>query len=66
MSDDVRLRWASLAFAVLWTGGMLWWSAPLDAVAVVIWLAAGAVAGCLWYGLMSRWQRWSGGPRKNS
>ncbi|WP_407524169.1 hypothetical protein [Methylobacterium oryzisoli] len=66
MNDSTALKWISFAFAVVWTGAMLWWSAPLDAAAIVIWPVAGAVAGLLWYWLMSRWQHWYFGPKRDS
>ncbi|ACA16411.1 hypothetical protein M446_1943 [Methylobacterium sp. 4-46] len=66
MSEQARLRWISVVFALLWTAAMLWWSAPLEAAAVVIWIIAGAVVGFLWHWLMSRWQRWYLGSGRGS
>lgn len=40
---------AAFVFTVLWTGLMLWWSAPLETAEVVIWLLAGPAAGAAWY-----------------
>ncbi len=66
MSDQSRLKLASVVFAVLWTTAMLWWSAPLDAAAVAILVIAGAVTGFLWHWGMSRWQRWHSGHKLGS
>jgi hypothetical protein len=52
------LKLASLAFAVMWTVMMWWWSAPLDTAAIVILAIAGAVTGLLWYWLYGKWFRW--------
>jgi UDP-N-acetylmuramyl pentapeptide phosphotransferase/UDP-N-acetylglucosamine-1-phosphate transferase len=49
------LKWGSIAFAVLWTGWMVWWSKDFAPVNVVILTICGAVAGYLWYRLMC-WQ----------
>jgi len=54
------LKWSAFLYAVLWTAGMIWWDAPLDAVKIVIWGIAGALNGLLWYWLMSLWLRRQG------
>ncbi len=54
-NPTASLKWASVAFAVLWTGGMIWWSGHLAAAEIVILTICGAVAGYLWYRLMC-WQ----------
>jgi hypothetical protein len=42
--------WSAVAFAVLWTAFMLWWSYPDRGVAHVIILSTmGAILGVLWY-----------------
>ena len=64
MDDQVPLRLISFIGAVLWTAGMLWWSAPLDAAAVTIWVVAGALFGFLWHWAMSRWLRWYLGQKQ--
>jgi UDP-N-acetylmuramyl pentapeptide phosphotransferase/UDP-N-acetylglucosamine-1-phosphate transferase len=46
------LKWGSIAFAVLWTGWMIWWSGDFAAVNIIILTICGAVAGYLWYRLM--------------
>lgn len=53
----MSLGLAAVMFGVLWTAGMLWWSAPLDAAAFIIWPVAGAVAACCWYWLMGFWMK---------
>jgi len=58
MTHRMRLKSASLAFAVLWTGTMMWWSAPLRPAEVVILMICGALAGPAWYLLYGRWYRW--------
>ena len=49
-----RLKWNAVVFAVLWTGGMIWWSGDYDRVNVVMLTICAAVAGYLWY----RFMRW--------
>ena len=51
----MSLQASAIMFGVLWTAGMLWWSAPLELPQVVIWSAAGVLAALAWYGLMSLW-----------
>jgi membrane protein DedA with SNARE-associated domain len=45
---------SSIAFAVLWTGGMLWSTGPIDRANIIILSICGALAGCAWYYAM-RW-----------
>ena len=54
MSPHRRLVFASVAFAVMWTAGMLWMQAPISIAHIVITTIAGAIAGTLWYFAM-RW-----------
>jgi hypothetical protein len=56
MSPKIRLILASIAFAVLWTGYMIWQMAP-DTAAIVILVVSGAIAGTLWYFGMRRVMR---------
>jgi hypothetical protein len=58
MSEQRRLVFASLLFAVLWAAGMLWWESPLDTAEAIIIVIAGAVAGIFWYAAMRWWMRW--------
>jgi hypothetical protein len=58
MHAETRLKLASLAFAVMWTVMMWWWSAPLETAAIVILAIAGAITGLLWYWLYGKWFRW--------
>jgi hypothetical protein len=55
MNPVSRLKWSSIAFAVLWTGWMIWWSGIYDAANIVILSICGALAGYFWY-LAMRWQ----------
>jgi hypothetical protein len=61
------LKWSSFAFAVLWTGWMIWWSGSYDAVNIVILCICGALVGYFWY-LAMRWVFWRKGmlPRDGS
>jgi membrane protein DedA with SNARE-associated domain len=65
MSPRTTLVLSSILFAVLWTAGMLWWSAPLDAASTVILIVAGGIVGLLWYWLFGRWFRWHFGLDRN-
>jgi hypothetical protein len=58
MSVEKRLKLAAVMFAVLWTAGMWWMRAPLDAVPLVILFITGAIVGVLWYWLYGKWFRW--------
>ena len=49
------LRLSSLGFAVFWTAGMLWWTAPLTAAKAVILGSCGAIAGLLFHLMMGKW-----------
>ena len=48
------LKWSAVAFAVLWTGWMIWWSGSYDHVNVIMLTICGTVAGYFWYRIM-RW-----------
>jgi len=54
MKPAVPLTVCSIAFAVLWTGGMLWSSGTIDWTNVIILSICGAFAGVAWYYAM-RW-----------
>ena len=49
MTPSTPLKLGAVAFAVLWTLWMLWWSGSLDRVNIVMLTICGAVAGYLWY-----------------
>ena len=49
------LKWGSIAFAVLWTGWMIWSSGDFSVAHIIIWTICGALAGYFWFRLM----RWS-------
>ena len=58
MQPTAPLKYASIAFTVLWVGWMVWWSGIQDLANVIILSVCGAVAGYLWYRAM-RWSfRW--------
>jgi hypothetical protein len=54
VSPSAPLKLGAVAFAVLWTLWMLWWSGSLDRAHVAMLTICGAVAGYLWY-LGMRW-----------
>ncbi|MBR0870649.1 hypothetical protein JQ633_09780 [Bradyrhizobium tropiciagri] len=54
MKSAVLLILGSIAFAVLWTGGMLWSSGTVDKTDVIILSVCGVFAGIAWYYAM-RW-----------
>ena len=66
MDPTRRLKWSSVAFTVLWTAWMIWWSGDLHAANIIILTICGAVAGYLWF-LAMRWQfrRMGMLPRQN-
>jgi hypothetical protein len=49
MTPSTPLKLGGVAFAVLWTLWMLWWSGSLDRANIAILTVCGAVAGYLWY-----------------
>lgn len=58
MTHRLRLRLASLAFAVLWSGWMIWWLSPMRPAEVGMLAISGALAGFAWYWLYGSWYRW--------
>jgi hypothetical protein len=55
MRSTTPLKLCAIAFTVLWTGWMLWWSesyAPVNAIMMAI---CGLIVGYAWYRVM-RWQ----------
>jgi len=48
------LKLSAIAFVVLWTGWMVWWSGSYEPANVVILTTCGCVAGYIWYRIM-RW-----------
>ncbi|QIG94565.1 MULTISPECIES: hypothetical protein [unclassified Bradyrhizobium] len=54
MKRAVLLALCSIAFAILWTSGMLWSSGTIDLANVIILSVCGAFAGVAWYYAM-RW-----------
>ena len=55
MNPTSRLKWSSVAFTVLWTGWMIWWSGDFHAANIIILTICGAIAGYFWFCAM-RWQ----------
>ena len=53
-SPIARLKLGAIAFVLLWTGWMIWWSGIYDAANVVILTVCGCGAGYLWYRAMRR------------
>jgi hypothetical protein len=54
MTPSTPLKIGAVAFGVLWTLWMLWWSGSLDRVNIAMLTICGAMAGYLWY-LCMRW-----------
>ncbi|MBI5322230.1 hypothetical protein [Bradyrhizobium sp.] len=54
MHPETPLKISSIAFAILWTVWMVWWSGAFDPVNVGIMAACGGLAGWLWFRAM-RW-----------
>jgi hypothetical protein len=54
MKPETPLKMSSIAFAVLWTGWMVWWSGEFTAVNIGLLSAGGALAAWLWF-LGMRW-----------
>jgi hypothetical protein len=54
MKPAIPLKLCSVAFAVLWTCGMLWSSGIIDRANVIILSICGTFAGLAWYQAM-RW-----------
>jgi hypothetical protein len=54
MKPAIPLKLCSVAFAVLWTCGMLWSSGIIDRANVIILSICGAFAGLAWHCAM-RW-----------
>lgn len=55
MSPHRTLITPSIAMAVLWTIGMLWWLPPTATVGHLIQGTAGAIVGIIWYTGMRIW-----------
>jgi hypothetical protein len=55
MNPATRLQLSAIAFTVLWTGWMLWWSGSYDCVNIVMLSICGVAVGCFWHRMM-RWQ----------
>ena len=49
------LKAGAIAFTLLWTAWMTWWSGAFSGASVVIMALCGAAVGYLWYRAM-RWQ----------
>jgi hypothetical protein len=55
VNPSTSLKLSSIAFAVLWTGWMLWWSGSPDRVNILVLTLCGVLVGYAWYRAM-RWQ----------
>jgi hypothetical protein len=51
---ETPLKLSSIAFAVLWTAWMVWWSGVFSAVNIGIMAVCGVLAAWLWF-LAMRW-----------
>ena len=58
MSHRMRLKLASLLFAVLWILVMIWSLSPLQKGQLGLLMASTALAGLVWYWLYGSWYRW--------
>jgi hypothetical protein len=57
MKPTTPLKLCAIAFTVLWSGWMLWWSGSYDRANVIILTICGSIAGYLWYLAMRWWFR---------
>ena len=48
MNPATSLKLSAIAFTVLWTGWMLWWSGSSDRVNVIMLAICGILVGYLW------------------
>ncbi len=55
MQPTVPLKYAAVAFAVMWMGGMVWWSGIFEPANIIILSICGAAAGYFWYRVMRWW-----------
>jgi len=54
MKPTTPLKRRTIAFTVLWSGWMLWWSGSFGPANIVIQAICGALAGWAWYCAMRR------------
>jgi phosphate/sulfate permease len=54
INSTTSLKWSAILFAALWTVGMVWWSASVQPVNVIILAMCGVLAAYFWY-LGMRW-----------
>ena len=55
MNPTIPLKLSAIAYAVLWSGWMFWWSGNYDLTNIIILVACDSIAAYLWYRVM----RWS-------
>ena len=55
MNPATSLKLSAIAFTVLWTGWMLWWSGSSDRVNIMVLAICGVLVGYAWYRAM-HWQ----------
>ncbi len=48
-NPTASLKWSALVFAVLWSGGMLWWNGSFELANIVILAICGGVVGVCWF-----------------
>lgn len=54
MNPDTPLKFCSIAFAVLWTAGMVVWNGALQLHEMIVLAVCGALGGFGWYWAMRR------------
>jgi glycopeptide antibiotics resistance protein len=54
LKPTTPLKLSAIAFTLLWSGWMLWWSGEYDLGNIIILAVCGAIAGYVWYRVM-RW-----------
>jgi hypothetical protein len=52
LKPTTPLKLSAIAFTVLWSGWMLWWSGAYDPGNIIIISVCGAIAGYIWYRAM--------------
>ncbi len=55
LSSATSLKLGGIAYTLLWTCWMIWWSGSYSRATVIILSMCGSIAGYLWYRAM-RWR----------
>lgn len=58
MDQSRSLKFSAIAFGVLWSAFMVWWSGEYHPVNIIILAVCGAIGAVLWYWIMGRSLRW--------